>query len=496
MLRRAALPAAAALAVLALLVAVSARGGPANAGPTSAGSSSRSATAARRLAVARTVPSSQTHRGQTPTSTPPTSTPPTSTPPTSKPPTSTVPTTKAHPVVPTTHAHVPKPDAAPAKEPVPHATSYVLVDLNTGNVLAGYNEHLRLPPASLTKVLVALIVITYLSPNEGVPGTTVSEDVYPNRVGIEKGVAWPLPEILQSLLVYSANDAAYAIADRVSGTLRAFAPVMERSALQIGMSDDPLFRDPAGLDGPMGFEGGNLVSARDLAIAGRDLLGVPELARIVREENYHFVDPKGRLKWLPSMDFSFLDTYPGAIGIKTGFTDRAGDCLMAAATRNKRTMLAVVMNGYNPTQTASDLLNQGFATPVSAERTTDRLPPERLPSRPKVVHIVPVVARKINVTTTTARVRTVVSCATASGQSRSAKCPSVSSTTVQFAPGCLVSPLYWPRKSQIVAPRPGPGPVSTVTLTVAARVGTTSPTAIRAARASWQAQHLRPNTVV
>jgi serine-type D-Ala-D-Ala carboxypeptidase (penicillin-binding protein 5/6) len=303
----------------------------------------------------------------------------------------TLPATRAPATTVTTSAG-PPPTARPSTVAgLPQARSYVLVDVNTGNVLAGHQERLRVPPASLTKVLVALIAIRYLSPNAGVPGTVVSENVYPNQVGIEKGVPWPLHEVLESLLVYSANDAAYAIADRISGTLRAFAPVMQRSAAQIGMKDDPLFRDPAGLDGPLGFEGGNLVSARDLAIAGRDLLAVPELAQIVRQESYHFVDPKGKLHWLPSMNFSFLSTYPGAIGIKTGFTDRAGDCLMAAATRNKRTMLAVVMNGYNPTQTATDLLNEGFATPVRAEPTTDRLPPQTLPSPPpKVSYTQPV----------------------------------------------------------------------------------------------------------
>ncbi len=274
--------------------------------------------------------------------------------------------------------------AAPAPGDIPAARSYVLVDENTGNVLAGHNERLRLPPASLTKVLTALIAYAYLPADAEVAGTSVSEAVYPNRVGIEVGVAWPLDEILQSLLVLSANDAAYAIADHISGTLRAFAPVMERSAQQIGMSDKPQFHDPAGLDGTEGFDGGNLVSARDLAIAGRDLLHVPELAKIVREQSYRFVDPKGEVHWLPSMNFDFLADYSGAIGVKTGFTDRAGVCIMAAATRDNRTMLAVVMNGYNPGQTAMDLLNQGFATPVNAEPTTDRLPPVALPKPPKV----------------------------------------------------------------------------------------------------------------
>jgi hypothetical protein len=91
------------------------------------------------------------------------------------------------------------------------------------------------------------------------------------------------------------------------------------------------------------------------------------------------VGPTGATHDLPSMDYMFLSSYPGAIGIKTGFTDRAGDCLLAAAHRHGRTMIAVVMDGYNPTQTAIDLLDQGFATPVGDEATFDRLPPVRLP---------------------------------------------------------------------------------------------------------------------
>ncbi len=277
------------------------------------------------------------------------------------------------------------PTAPPANVEVPEATSYVLVDVNTGNVLAGYNERLRVPPASLTKVLTALIAVSYLPSNARVLGTKVSWNAYPNTVGIEIGVAWPLNEVLQSLLVLSANDAAYAIAQRLSGSLAAFAGVMERSALQIGMQDSPVFHDPAGLDGTEGYRGGNLVSARDLAIAGRDLLRVPELASIVTEQQYHFVDPTGVAHWLPSMDETFLESYTGAIGIKTGYTDRAGDCLMAAATRGGRTMLAVVMNGYNPTATAIDLLNEGFATPARREPAADRLPPPALPSPAKEV---------------------------------------------------------------------------------------------------------------
>ena len=281
----------------------------------------------------------------------------------------------ATPVPPTT-----LPGARPSTmAALPESRSYVLVDVGTGNVLAGYKEHLRVPPASLTKILTALVAVTYLPPNAGVRGTVQSWNAYPNTVGIQKGVPWPLEDVLQALLVYSANDAAYAIAQRVSGSLAAFGPVMDGAARQIGMSDNPVFHDPAGLDGTEGVGGGNMVSARDLAIAGRDLLRTPQLAKIVRERSYDFVDPTGAPHDLPSMDYVFLESYPGAIGIKTGFTDRAGSCIVAAATRKGRTMLAVVMDGYNPTQSAIDLLNQGFATPVAAERATDRLPPVALP---------------------------------------------------------------------------------------------------------------------
>ncbi|MGH9105402.1 MAG: D-alanyl-D-alanine carboxypeptidase family protein [Acidimicrobiales bacterium] len=282
-------------------------------------------------------------------------------------------------------AHQAKPPTAPpAKAVLPESRAYVLVDVNTGNVIAGYHERLRVPPASLTKVLTALVAVSYLRPDARVPGTSQSVKVYPNRVGIEKGVAWPLGEVLQSLLVLSANDAAYAIAQRISGSLRGFGAVMDRAGSGIGMSDHPVFRDPAGLDGTEGVGGGNLVSARDLAIAGRNLLHVPELAKIVREKSYDFVDPTGAPHDLPSMNYQFLADYPGAIGIKTGLTDRAGYCVMEAATRRGRTLLAVVMNGYNSTQTAIDLLNEGFATPVPAEPEVDRLPPVALPARPGV----------------------------------------------------------------------------------------------------------------
>jgi D-alanyl-D-alanine carboxypeptidase len=121
-------------------------------------------------------------------------------------------------------------------------------------------------------------------------------------------------------------------------------------------------------------DGGNLISPRDLAIAARSLLAQPVLAQIVATPLYYFPGPDNVQHRLTNHNKLFLTGYPGAIGVKTGFTDRAGVCLIAAARRNGRTLLAVVMHGTNPTQMAESLLDKGFATTAETESTVDQLP--------------------------------------------------------------------------------------------------------------------------
>jgi D-alanyl-D-alanine carboxypeptidase (penicillin-binding protein 5/6) len=208
----------------------------------------------------------------------------------------------------------------------------------------------------------------------------------PDKVGMTAGQKWPLNDTLQALLVFSANDAAYALAQRVSGSLGDFAATMQAAAAQLGMHDHPVLRDPAGLDGTEGFEGGNLLSAWDIAIAARALMANPQLAAIVRSRKLDFTGPGNVVYGLFNQNLYFLDTYPGAIGIKTGLTDAAGFCVAEAAERDGRTMLAIVLNGTSSYQTAADLLNTGFATPVQAERASAPvLPPIVEPQPPPTV---------------------------------------------------------------------------------------------------------------
>jgi D-alanyl-D-alanine carboxypeptidase (penicillin-binding protein 5/6) len=255
----------------------------------------------------------------------------------------------------------------------------LVVDVGTGRELYGVNEHALLPPASLTKILTAIVAIDWLPSGALVPVSARAAGVYPDKVGMKPGQRWPLTIALHALLISSANDAAYALAERVAVSVERFAAIMGAAATQLGMTDHPVLRDPAGLDGTEGAGGGNLMSAWDVAIAARDLMGNRALASIVALKRFRFTGPDGIVYALANHNRGFLNSYPGAIGVKTGYTVRAGVCVAEEAVRGGRTMLAIVMNGVSPDQSAAMLLDKGFTTPVAAEKFDPVLPTVRQP---------------------------------------------------------------------------------------------------------------------
>ncbi len=258
--------------------------------------------------------------------------------------------------------------------PLPPPRAWIAVDADTGNIISSGHDHTPLPPASLTKIITALAVVYALPANATVPVSARAAAQPAHKISMKQGEVWTLKDSLYSLLLSSANDAAVALAERAGGTVEGFQKMFEATAAEMGMVDHPVLADPAGLDGPDGVDGGNLVSARDLAIAARDLLANPTLAAIVADDVYTFVGPDGTHHRLLNHNWHFLETYPGAIGMKTGYTDRAGTCLVTAARRNGRTMIAVVLNAPNEYTFSVGLLDQAFATPAARESTIDQLP--------------------------------------------------------------------------------------------------------------------------
>ena len=269
------------------------------------------------------------------------------------------------------------PNAAAAQTttvPPPTSSAAVLVDVDTGRVLAEQNPHTPLPPGSLTKTLTAMIAFDWLPANAQIPVTADAFNAFPDKVGMKPGQKWPLATVLHALITDSANDAAYALAIDIGKSLNGFPAVMQEAGRQIGLADHPVLEDPAGLDGSEGVNGGNRISAWDLAVMGRDMMAIPVLAAIAGQRTYDFEGPDHIAYHIVSRNWHFLASYPGAIGVKTGFTNAAGFCDIEEAVKGNRHMLAVVLHSNNPDTLSATLISQGFATPVKAEAHDPSLP--------------------------------------------------------------------------------------------------------------------------
>jgi D-alanyl-D-alanine carboxypeptidase len=260
---------------------------------------------------------------------------------------------------------------AEGQQPGPPGRAWILVDADSGAVLAAGNPHEALPPASTTKLMTALVAMEKLSRGAIFEVGDRPAAQLAMRIGMQPGQRWKVEDALHALVMVSANDAAYALAEAASGSLRRFAADMTAAAIRYGMQDST-FNDPAGFDDAAAYEGGSLVSAYDLAIAARNTLAVPELAAIAVLPEYRFTGP-GRDHRLLNHN-RLLQRYPGAVGLKTGYTRKAGHTFVAAATREGRTMIAVVLNSDDTYAAAAALLDQGFATPPDARGTGERLP--------------------------------------------------------------------------------------------------------------------------
>lgn len=270
------------------------------------------------------------------------------------------------------------PAAAQAPQaPPPSPKAWTLVDFDTAATIDARDDQAPYLVASVFKVLTAVTVVENLPDGAEVPVSARAEGMPARKINLKAGQVWKADDLLHALLLVSANDAAVALAERTAGSLEAFGGMLDATAARLGMTDNPVLRDPAGLDDEFSVDGGNRISARDLAIATRAFLSYPKLAQIVTKPEYRFDGGDGNPHRLLNHN-RMVKTYPGAIGVKTGYTKRAGHSLIAAATRDGRTMIAVVVGAADPYGSASALLDKGFSTPVDAEEGMETLPPVRL----------------------------------------------------------------------------------------------------------------------
>ena len=266
--------------------------------------------------------------------------------------------------------------AAPvSRQPIPPPPkAYVLVDVDTGAVIAQQDSRSLRPPASTIKLLTALIASQRLTVADTIPISPVAEGMPARKINVKAGQTWKYDDLMHSMLMVSANDAAVALAEKIGGgSLDGYVPIANATAARLGLVDHPILNDPAGLDDQFANKGGDRISARDLAIIARAVLQRPDLMTVLNDRDYRFTGGDNIGHKLTNHNL-FLDLYAGANGLKTGTTDLAGHTFVGSANRSGRTMLAVVFDAVDSYASAGALLDQGFATPVANEASLDRLP--------------------------------------------------------------------------------------------------------------------------
>ena len=225
---------------------------------------------------------------------------------------------------------------ASAAGPTLSARAYVVQNAATGEVLAAKRGRLRVPIASITKLMTVLVALDHARPDDPIVVSKAAANVAGSQAGLYGGEVFSVRELIGAALVPSANDAADALADGVSKGRRAlFVLWMNQKARALGMTDTHFVR-PEGLDAP-----GQLSSARDVAILAEAAMLLPLVRHAVRLPAIEI----GGLRLLSRNDL--LRTFPGILGIKTGTTDKAGWSQVAAARRDAVTVYAVVLGSVN-----------------------------------------------------------------------------------------------------------------------------------------------------
>jgi D-alanyl-D-alanine carboxypeptidase (penicillin-binding protein 5/6) len=234
--------------------------------------------------------------------------------------------------------------------------SGLLFDLDTGEVLWRRLPDRVLPIASLTKMMTALVVVRRAAPDARVRVTKEAIAYRGSGVGVlPRGKRVKLETMLNGLLLPSGNDAAIALAQRVSGTVAGFVERMNDHARALGMGCTR-FSTPSGLP-----DAGNHSCATDLAGMARAVLDEPRLARIVRRRRAVLPFPiKGGRLHMSNNNPLLHSGYPGVLGIKTGYTRGAGRCLVVAARRGGRRLGVVLLGSPDPARQARVLLDRGF----------------------------------------------------------------------------------------------------------------------------------------
>ncbi len=276
------------------------------------------------------------------------------------------------------------------------AASWILYDESTDTVIAELNADQERAMASVTKIMTGLLAIERTEPEDLVTVSQRAADTGEKEIELVPGETIAMDALFKALMIHSANDAATAIAEHISGSVEAFVDLMNQRAAELGLTHTS-FANPHGLDAPNHY-----TSARDLLELGRIAMAMPEFAEVVKAKKLVFPPAPDGTPRTGSSTNLMLWSYPGTLGLKTGFTAQALLTYVASAEREGRRLYAVVLGSDGERAHFSDataLFDYGFEelgffgdastgapyAPVQARRSTD--PMESLADMETYLHL-------------------------------------------------------------------------------------------------------------
>lgn len=235
-----------------------------------------------------------------------------------------------------------------------------LMDPSTGRVLYGKNINEKAPMASTTKIMTCLLALEHGDIMQEVPVSQKAASMPKVHLGMKNGESYYMKDLLYSLMLMSHNDSAVAIAEAIGGSVPGFASLMNQRAKKIGMNNTN-FVTPNGLDAKDHYS-----TAKDMCLLATEAMKSKEFREIITTTSYTVTELHSKKTTTIMNKDSFLSLYEGALGIKTGFTSRAGYCFVGAAKRNHITLVcSTLAAGWPPNKShkwsdTSTLMNFGF----------------------------------------------------------------------------------------------------------------------------------------
>jgi D-alanyl-D-alanine carboxypeptidase (penicillin-binding protein 5/6) len=241
--------------------------------------------------------------------------------------------------------------------------SSILLEPESGEILYQNNAELKLPPASVTKLMVMLLILEavdrgQIKLTDIVTASPEACKMGGSQIWLEPGEQMTVAELLKAVCIVSANDASYALGEHLSGSEENFIALMNKRAAELGLKDTH-YVNTTGLE-PSSGETGNITSARDMALLAREVIKHPT---VFRWSGVWIDSLRGGKSFLRNTN-NLVRFYQGCDGLKTGFTNQAGFCLVATAKRQGIRLLAVVMKAPSSqirSKDVSKLFNYGFA---------------------------------------------------------------------------------------------------------------------------------------